>query len=67
MILAIELNERVIAIARNEDIVECVDDSMATALRAEGYFPFGECATSRPATDAEQARYREWLKAGRVT
>ena len=48
--IAIELNERVIAIARNEDIVECVDEAMADTLRAEGYFPFGQGATSRPAT-----------------
>jgi hypothetical protein len=65
--IAIEINERVIAIARNEDVIQCTDEGMADTLRAEGYFPFGEGATSRPATPEEQARYREWLKAGRAS
>jgi hypothetical protein len=64
MILAIEHNNATIALARKEDIVECTDASTADALRAEGYVPIGEGATSRPATPEEQAAYHQW--AGRT-
>jgi hypothetical protein len=51
--IAIELNERVIAIARNEDVVECHDEDTADTLRAKGYVYLGDAW--RPATEAEQA------------
>jgi hypothetical protein len=65
MILAIEHNNATVALARNEDVVECHDEDTADALRAKGYVYLGN--TSRPATDVEQARYCEWLAAGRAS
>ena len=53
MILAIESNGATLALAKQSDVVECHDEVMAAALRAEGYLPIGEGATSRPATPEE--------------
>jgi hypothetical protein len=64
--IAIERNKRVIALARTEDITECHSDSEAATLRAEGYEPLWPGSTSRPATEAEQARYASWLVEGRA-
>ena len=64
--IAIESNGLTIALARNEDVIECTDEDTATALRAEGYLPIGEGATSRPATPEECDRYTSWLNAGRA-
>jgi hypothetical protein len=62
--IAIESNGTTIAIARNEDVIECTYEGMADALRDEGYLPISEGATSRPATDAERDAYYQW--AGRA-
>ncbi len=56
--IAIERNERVIALARKDDVVECHDEDTADALRAEGYVHLGDAW--RPATDTEQAAYHQW-------
>ena len=63
--IAIESNGLTIAIARNQDVVECNDATTSDALRAEGYLPIGEGTTSRPATPEEQAAYKHW-QAGRA-
>ena len=64
--IAIQHNNATIAIARNEDVVECHDEDTADTLRAEGYLPIGDGATSRPATPEECDRYTSWLNAGRA-
>ena len=51
--IAIELNGLTIALARRDDVIECHDEGMADALRAEGYVYLGDAW--RPATEAEQA------------
>jgi hypothetical protein len=51
--IAIQHNNATVAIARNEDVVECHDEDTADTLRAKGYVYLGD--TWRPATDAEQA------------
>ena len=64
MIIAITTGGNTVALAKRVDIIECADEDIATALRAEGYLPIGEGATSRPATPEEQAAYHQW--AGRA-
>jgi hypothetical protein len=60
MIITIESNGLTIALARKEDVIECADASMANTLRSKGYVHLGDGATSRPATDTEQAAYKHW-------
>jgi hypothetical protein len=65
--IAIEYNNATVALARKEDVIECFDASMADTLRHQGYIHLGYGATSRPATDTEQARYSSWLLTGRAS
>ncbi len=63
-IIAIESNSLTVAIARKEDVIECVDASMADTLRHQGYIHLRGDAW-RQATETEQTRYSSWL-AGRA-
>jgi hypothetical protein len=64
MIMAIEANGRVLALAKQSDVIEIDDDSIPDTLRRQGYIYLGD--SSRPATTDECERYQRWQAAGRA-